>query len=87
MTNEERACRWIEDRDLGRATVESDVMSLAMQFDKVREEAAERGRLRDALRSVDNHLRAIIVYAKAGSELETTALDARKVIVTALTGA
>jgi len=39
MTNEERARRWIEDRDLGRATVESDAMSLAMQFDKVRAEA------------------------------------------------
>ena len=41
MTNEERARRWIEDRDLGRATVESDVMSLAMQFDKVREAALQ----------------------------------------------
>jgi len=41
MTNEERARRWIEDRDLGRATVESDVMSLAIQFDKVREAALQ----------------------------------------------
>ncbi len=39
MTNVERARRWIEDRDLGRATVESDVMTLALQFDKVREDA------------------------------------------------
>ncbi len=44
MTNEERARRWIEDRDLGRATVESDVVSLAMQFDKVREVAREHER-------------------------------------------
>ncbi len=43
MTNVERARQWIEDRDLGRATVESDVMSLAMQFDKVREEALREG--------------------------------------------
>ena len=56
MTNEERARRWIEDRDLGRATVESDVMSLAIQFDKVREEAVAwaddedewSGKIRDA---------------------------------------
>ena len=56
MTNVERARRWIEDRDLGRATVESDVMSLAMQFDKVREEAVAwaddedewSGKIRDA---------------------------------------
>jgi len=41
MTNAERARRWIEDRDLGRATVESDVMSLAMQFDKVRDDAQQ----------------------------------------------
>ncbi len=42
MTNEERARRWIDDRDLGRATVESDVASLVMQFDKVRELACKR---------------------------------------------
>lgn len=40
MTSMERARRWIDERDLGRATLESDVASLAMQFDTVREEAA-----------------------------------------------
>lgn len=45
MTNVERARRWIEDRDLGRATVESDVASLVMQFDKVRDEASLRADL------------------------------------------
>ena len=52
MTNAERARRWIEDRDLGRATVESDVMSLAMQFDKVRE-AALQSVADDALEAAD----------------------------------
>jgi hypothetical protein len=32
------------------------------------------------LQKLDAHLRAIIVYAKSGSELEATALDARKLI-------
>jgi hypothetical protein len=45
---------------------------------------AERDVYKKALASVDNHLRAIIVYAKSGSELESTARDARKVIETAL---
>ena len=40
--------------------------------------------LRAALTSVDGHLRAIIVYAKSGSELENTARDACKVVETAL---
>ena len=43
----------------------------------------EREVLRAALASVDGHLRAIIVYAKSGSELEATANDARKVIARA----
>jgi hypothetical protein len=37
-------------------------------------------RLRDTLEKVDKNLQAIIVYAKAGSELERTALGARKLI-------
>ena len=37
-------------------------------------------RLRDTLEKVDKNLQAIIVYAKAGSELEQTALAARKLI-------
>jgi hypothetical protein len=40
--------------------------------------------LEEALRSVDGHLRAIIVLAKAGSELEAAAKDARMSIESAL---
>ncbi len=58
MTNIERARRWIEDRDLGRATVESDVVSLAMQFDKVHA---------DALNSVEY----CDVCGASGSDLRT----------------
>ena len=43
-----------------------------------------RAQMRTSLESVDGHMRAIIVYAKSGSELEATARDARKAVELAL---
>ncbi len=60
---------------------ECDESTTCLDVHSCRARASDKVRsLQKALRQGDDHLRAIIVYAKSGSELEATANDARKLI-------